>query len=420
MALKKVLLLYSGGLDTSCLLKWIPERYGDGDGVEVATLTLDLGQGGVEEAKEKALKLGAVEAFVVDARQEFAERFLTKAIRANGLYQGGYPLSTALARPLMAEYAVEYARRCGADAIAHGCTGKGNDQVRFEVSIGALAPELTVLAPVREWNLNREEELRYAQERGIPVGPRSKYSIDENLWGRSIECGELEDPWQEPPKDAFAYAVPPEEAPDAPDYVEIAFERGVPVALDGREMGLVELIEALNARAGRHGVGIVDMMEDRVVGLKTREVYECPAAVTLITAHRELERLCSTIHENELKPLIDQKWAELVYKGLWHEPLREALDAFIARVNEKVTGTVRLKLYKGQARVVGRTSPHALYAPELATYEADSAFEQHHAVGFVQLWGLPTRLAWRRRHAHTAQEAQEAQEAQPQTQTQTE
>jgi argininosuccinate synthase len=394
------------------MLRWIPERYG----AEVATLTLDLGQGGIEEARQKALQLGAVEAFVIDARQEFAEHFIAKAIQANGLYQDAYPLSTALARPLMAESAVEYACRCGADAIAHGCTGKGNDQVRFEVSISALAPGLKVLAPVREWSLSREQELQYAAKRGIPVGPQSKYSIDENLWGRSIECGELEDPAREPPAEAFAYTVPPERAPDEPDSLEIEFEAGIPIALDGKPLPLAELIEVLNERAGRHGVGIIDMTEDRVVGLKSREVYECPAAVTLLAAHRDLERFCCTIHENELKPLLDRKWAELVYQGLWHDPLREALDAFIAKVNEKVTGTVRMKLYKGQARVVGRSSPYALYAPELATYEEGSLFDQGASVGFIQLWGLPTRLAWARRLGVRTGEGQLQQQQQPRAQ----
>ena len=385
----KILLLYSGGLDTSCMIKWLQEQYG----AEVITLTLDLGQGEIEAAREKAIQLGVREAYVQDARQEFAQNYLAQEIQANGLYQDLYPLATALARPLMSQYAVEIAQEAGADAIAHGCTGKGNDQVRFEVSIAALAPQIKVLAPVRDWQLSREGEVAYAKAHGIPVQAGSPYSIDANLWGRSIECGILEDPAQEPPADIYELVTPPEQAPDQPEYLEIQFEAGLPAALNQTSMGLVELIETLNRLAGGHGVGAIDMTEDRIVGLKSREIYECPAAVTLLSAHRELERFCCTIHENEFKPLVDRKWAELVYKGLWHDPLRDDLGAYIGRVNRKVNGKVRLKLYKGSVSIVGRQSENAIYDYQLATYDEGQTFDQSASAGFIQIWGLPTRVA---------------------------
>ncbi len=391
--IRKILLLYSGGLDTSCMIKWLQEHYG----AEVVTLTVDIGQGGLEEARAKAFKLGVKEAFIVDAREEFAQNYIAPLIKANALYQDQYPLSTAIARPLIAKLAVEYAQKVGADAIAHGCTGKGNDQVRFDISIQALAPSLKVLAPIREWNMTRDAEIAYAKQHGIPVpvDVDSPYSTDENMWGRSIECGILEHPDQEPPAEIFAYATPPEEAPDKPEYVELEFKAGLPVALNGQQLDLVELILKLNELAGRNGVGIIDMTEDRVVGLKSREIYECPAAVTILTAHKDLEKFCCTIHENEFKPLVDRKWAELAYKGLWHDPLMDDLNAYTNRVNEKVTGTVRVKLYKGHAQVVGRQSPHGLYDLNLATYDAHHTFNQMAAPGFIEIWGLPTRMAHR-------------------------
>lgn len=356
---KRVLLLYSGGLDTSCMIKWLQEKCG----AEVVTLTLDLGQGGLE--------------------------------KANGLYQGQYPLSTAIARPLMSKLAVEFAQREKVDAVSHGCTGKGNDQVRIEISIAALAPDLRVLAPVREWNMSREQEMEYAKRNNIPVPVDidSPYSVDANLWGRSIECGVLEDPAHEPPKEIFELVTPPEEAADEPMYVELDFEAGLPVALNGKAMHLVELITSLNGIAGRAGVALIDMTEDRVVGLKSREIYECPAAVTILAAHRDLEKYCCTIHENEFKPLVDQRWAELAYKGLWYDPLMADLEAFINKVNEKVNGSVRLKLYKGSIIVVGRRSPNGLYDLNLATYEAQQMFDQRASEGFIELWGLPTKTA---------------------------
>lgn len=401
--MENVLLLYSGGLDTSCMVPWLGDHYD----AQVTTLTLDLGQGGVEEAREKALMLGAVEAHVIDAREAFADEFLKRAIRANGLYQDAYPLGTALARPLMAEQAVAVANEVGADAVAHGCTGKGNDQVRFEVSLGALAPHLGIIAPVRQWNLDRKSEVAYARGHGIPVPPESTYSVDANLWGRSIECGVLEDPFHAPPHDVYEMCVPPEEAPNEPEMIELDFVEGVPVALDGVTMPLVDLIEALNERAGHHGVGIVDMTEDRTVGLKSREIYESPAATVFLTAHRDLERFCSTIHENEFKALVDRRWAELVYKGLWHDPVRESLDAAIASVNATVTGTVRVKLYKGQATVVGRASGRSIYDHGLATYDEGQTFDQQASEGFIKIWGLPTRVARRRQQQQDAESAAE-------------
>lgn len=391
--IRKILLLYSGGLDTSCMMKWLQEHYG----AEVITLTVDLGQGGLEEARAKAFKLGVKEAFIVDAREEFAQHYIAPLIKANALYQDQYPLSTAIARPLIAKLAVEYAQKVGADAIAHGCTGKGNDQVRFDISIQALDPSLRVIAPIREWNMTRDAEIAYAKQHGIsvPVDLDSPYSTDENMWGRSIECGILEHPDQEPPAEIFAYATPPEKAPEKPEYVELIFKDGLPVTLNGQQMSLVELILKLNELAGRNGVGIIDMTEDRVVGLKSREIYECPAAVTILTAHKDLEKFCCTIHENEFKPFVERKWAELAYKGLWYDPLMEDLNAYINRVNEKVTGTVRVKLYKGHAQVVGRQSPNGLYDLNLATYDAQHTFNQMAAPGFIEIWGLPTRVAHR-------------------------
>jgi argininosuccinate synthase len=391
--IERILLLYSGGLDTSCLTTWLQEHYG----AEVVTLTADLGQGVLAEARAKALQLGAKKAFVVDAQDVFAEEYIAPAIKANGLYQDQYPLSTAIARPLIAKLGVEFAQKVEADAIAHGCTGKGNDQVRFEISIAALEPSLKVLAPIREWNMTRDAEIRYAQEHGIPipVDVDSPYSTDENLWGRSIECGVLEQPDHEPPAEIFSLVTPPERAVDHPEYVELRFKEGLPVALNGKSLRLAALIAQVNAIAGRHGVGIIDMAEDRVVGLKSREIYECPGAVTILAAHKDLEKFCCTIHENEFKPLVDRKWAELAYKGLWYDPLMADLNAYIDKVNERVTGNVRVKLYKGHAQVVGRQSENGLYDLNLATYDAHQTFDQSASPGFIQIWGLPTRVAHR-------------------------
>ncbi|MDP8946798.1 MAG: argininosuccinate synthase [Actinomycetota bacterium] len=386
---KKVVLAYSGGLDTSVCLKWLEQR-----GATPYALYLDLGQG--EPAggvREKALDIGAAAAFVRDARAEFAQAYVAPAIRANALYGGKYPLFTALGRPLIARKLVETAREVGATHIAHGSTGKGNDQVRFDVTAASIAPDLTVVAPVRDWNMNRPEEIAYAREHGVPVPvtTASPYSVDANLWGRSIEAGPLEDPDHEPAEDVFELTVAPEEAPDEPQYVEIGFEEGLPTSLEGEELALVELIARLNELAGAHGVGRVDMIEDRLVGIKSREIYEAPAALTIIQAHRELETLTLTKDVLRFKSFAEQRYAELTYDGLWFTPLKSALDAFVDETQKTVTGTVRLKLYKGSSTVAGRTAPKALYSKDLATYDPNSTFNETSAAGFIALWGLPTR-----------------------------
>jgi argininosuccinate synthase len=398
-AVKRVLLLYSGGLDTSVMLKWIQDQYG----AEVVALTVDLGQPGEDYGvvRGKALELGAAEAHVVDAREEFVRDYVLRAIKANAVYGEGYPLFTALGRPLIAKLAVEAARRFGCETIAHGCTGKGNDQVRIEATIATLAPELKVIAPVRSWLMGREEEAAYARRHGIVVKGGAEtvpYSIDDNLWGRSSEGRWIEQLEHPPEDDVFTLVTRPEEAPDEAETVKVEFERGVPVALDGERLDPVELIKRVGQRGARHGVGIVDHLEDRIVGLKVRDIYEVPAATILLQAHRELERLVGTIHQNQLKPLLDQRWAYLVYAGLWWEPLRTDLDAYMDAVNDQVTGTIALKLYKGSARVITRSSPNAVYDPQLATFtESGGLFSQAAAPGFIELWSLQSRMAWRMR-----------------------
>jgi argininosuccinate synthase len=399
----RVLLLYSGGLDTSVMLKWIQDRYE----AEVVCLTVNLGQPGEDYAviEDKARRLGALECHVVDAREQFARDFLAPAIRANAVYGGGYPLFTALGRPLIAQLAVEYARRGGCDTIAHGCTGKGNDQVRIEATIATLGPELKVIAPVRSWQMGREEELAYAREHGIPIkGSHSPgtetvpYSIDDNLWGRSSEGRWIEDLDHAPEEDVFQLVTPPERAPDEPELVRIGFERGVPVALNDEPLSLVELLERVAEIGARNGVGIIDHIEDRIVGLKVRDIYEVPAAALILPAHYELERLVGTIHQNQFKPGLDRQWGYLVYAGLWWEPLRRDLDAYMESVNERVTGTIGLKLYKGHARVVTRESPHAVYDAGLASFsESGGLFSQTASPGFIELWSLQSRMAWRLR-----------------------
>jgi argininosuccinate synthase len=388
---KKVVLAYSGGLDTSVCLKWFLEQ-----GAEPYALYLDLGQSEPSEnVEQKALSIGAAGAFVRDAKEEFVSEYIAPAIKANALYGGKYPLFTALGRPLIAKKLVEAAREVGATHIAHGSTGKGNDQVRFDVTTASIAPDLTVVAPVRDWNMNRPEEIAYAKKHGLPVPANvteeSPYSIDSNLFGRSVEAGPLEDPDQEPPADVFEITAAPEEAPDEPEYVELGFEQGLPVALDGSEMDLIDIIYELNEVAGRHGVGRVDMIEDRLVGIKSREIYEAPAALTIIQAHQELETITLTKDVLRFKAGVEQRYAELTYDGLWFTPLKEALDAFVAETQKTVTGTVRLKLYKGHATVVGRSAPRALYSKELATYDPNSTFDESAAAGFITLWGLPAR-----------------------------
>jgi argininosuccinate synthase len=386
---KKVVLAYSGGLDTSVCVKWLEQQ-----GAEPYALYLDLGQGEpAEDVEAKALEIGATGAFVRDARAEFASEYVAPAIKANALYGGKYPLFTALGRPLIAKKLVEAAREVGATHIAHGSTGKGNDQVRFDVTTASIAPDLTVVAPVRDWNMSRPEEMAYAEKHGIPVPAtkESPYSVDENLWGRSIEAGPLEDPDHEPTEDVYTLTASPEDAPDGPQYVEIGFQEGLPTTLDDGELPLVELIAELGTVAGANGTGRIDMVEDRLVGIKSREIYEAPAALAIIAAHRELETLTLTRDVLRFKSTVEQRYAELTYEGLWFTPLKSALDAFIAETQKTVTGSVRLKLYKGNCTIVGRTAPNALYSKDLATYDPNSTFDESAAAGFIALWGLSAR-----------------------------
>ena len=392
----RVLLLYSGGLDTSVMLKWIQDEYE----AEVVALTVNLGQPGedFEVVRGKAVNLGALDCHVVDAREEFAHDYVLPAIKANALYGGGYPLFTALGRPLIAKIAVAVARETGCDTVAHGCTGKGNDQVRIESTVAALGPELKIIAPVRGWQMGRQEEIEYARRHGIPVKGGTEappYSIDDNLWGRSSEGGPIEDLSEPPRDDVFELVTTPERAPDEPQLVEVGFERGVPVSIDGERLGLVDLLERAGELGARHGVGIVDHIEDRIVGLKVRDIYEVPAAALILTAHQELEKLVGTIHQNLFKPQLDRQWAFMVYAGLWYEPLLADLDAFMDRVNEQVTGTITLKLYKGSATPVARSSPNALYDPALAGFgESGGLFSQQASPGFIELWSLQSRMAY--------------------------
>ena len=396
----RVLLLYSGGLDTSVMLKWIQDQYE----AEVVALTVNLGQPGedYEVIRSKALQLGAIDCHVVDAREEFAAEYVTRAIKANAIYGLGYPLFTALGRPLIAKLAVEHARAGGCDTVAHGCTGKGNDQVRIESTIATLAPELKVIAPVRSWRMGREEEARYAREHGIPVKGGTElapYSIDDNLWGRSSEGRWIEQLDRAPEDDVFQLVTRPEDAPDEAEQLTVEFDRGIPVAINGEHLGLVALLERAGEIGARHGIGIVDQLEDRIVGLKVRDIYEVPAAAIVLTAHQELERLVGTIHQNQLKPTLDQKWAYLVYAGLWWEPLRTDLDAFMDAANQQVTGTIGLKLYKGSVRVITRASKNAIYDAQLATFaESGGLFSQAASPGFIELWSLQSRMAWRVRN----------------------
>jgi argininosuccinate synthase len=403
----RVLLLYSGGLDTSVMLKWIQDEYG----AEIVALTVDLGQPGEDwdVVRGKALALGALDCIVVDAREEFAQDYVLPAIKANALYGGGYPLFTALGRPLIAKLAVEKARETGCDTIAHGCTGKGNDQVRIEATVATLDPDLKIIAPVRGWQMGREEEIAYAREHGIPVKGGTEappYSIDDNLWGRSSEGGPIEDLSEPPHDDVFQLVARPEEAPDEPEYLQVEFERGVPVALDGECLGLVDLLVRAGEIGARHGVGIVDHLEDRIVGLKVRDLYEVPAADILLTAHRELEKLVGTIHQNRFKPRLEEQWAFLVYAGLWHEPLLGDLNAYMERVNEQVSGVITLKLYKGRTVVVARASPNALYDAALAGFgESGGLFSQQASPGFIELWSLQSRMAYAVRRRNDEGEA---------------
>jgi argininosuccinate synthase len=398
----RVVLAYSGGLDTSVAIGWI----GAETGAEVIAVAADVGQGGedLDVIRQRALDCGAVESVVVDAKAEFAEDFVTPAIRANALYMDRYPLVSSLSRPLIVKHMIAAARQYGASAIAHGCTGKGNDQVRFEVSAAALAPDISVIAPVRDSGMTRDKAIAFAEERGLPIDvtKRSPYSIDQNLWGRTAECGILEDAWVQPPEDVYDYTSDPT-IPRDPDEVTISFTDGVPIAVDGQPLPLTEIVAALNTRAGAHGVGRIDLIEDRLVGIKSREIYECPAAITLLTAHRDIEDLTLERDVAKFKRSVDQRWGELTYDGLWFSPLKRSLDAFVAEASRNVTGDVRVRLHGGAATVVGRRSDASLYDFALATYDAEDRFDQRLAKGFVDLWGLPVRV-WAAREQRTGKD----------------
>ncbi|CAD5924894.1 Argininosuccinate synthase [Planktothrix rubescens] len=388
----KVVLAYSGGVDTSVCIPYLKNEFGV---KEVITLAVDLGQGDeLGPVQQKALDSGAVESLVINVQDRFVKDYAFPAIQANALYENRYPLATALARPLIAKTLVEVAEKYGADAIAHGCTGKGNDQVRFDVSIGALNPKIKILAPAREWGMSREETIAYGEKFGIasPVKKSSPYSLDRNLLGIAIEAGPLEDPWTEPLEEVYAMTKPISETPNEPEYIEIGFETGVPVSLNGKAMDGVQLIGKLNEIAGNHGVGRLDMIENRLVGIKSREIYESPAMIVLINAHRDLESLTLTADVTRYKRGIEETYSQLVYNGLWYSPLKAALDAFIQQTQERVSGVVRIKLFKGNATIVGRKSANSLYSLDLATYGSEDVFDHKAAEGFIYVWGLPTRV----------------------------
>lgn len=388
----RIVLAYSGGLDTSVAVKWLADKYD----AEIVAVTMDLGQGKeLDDIRERALSVGAVRAHVVDVREEFCNEYVLPALQADAIYEGKYPLATALGRPLIAKKLVEIAEFENATIIAHGCTGKGNDQVRIDVSARALNPAIRVVAPAREWGMTRPDEIAYAKTHGIPIPMTvdNPYSTDSNLWGRSIECGVLEDPWIEPPDDIYAMTKSPIECPDVPAYVEVDFEAGVPVKVNGVAMPLTELINSLDTIAGAHGIGRIDMVENRLVGIKSREIYEAPAATVLHLAHRELEALVIPKDLSRLKSDLARTYADLVYNGTWFSPLRDAIDAFVSKVQERVNGTARVKLYRGDCRIVGRRSPNALYDSDLATYDEGDAFDHSAAEGFIKIWGLPLETA---------------------------
>jgi len=386
----KVVLAYSGGLDTSVAIKWLQERYN----FDVIAFTVDIGNvADLEAIRQKALDIGAIKALVVDAKKSFINSFVFPALQADAIYEGQYPLATALGRPLIAQLLVEAAKKEGATAIAHGCTGKGNDQVRIDVGVAALAPELKVIAPAREWGMTREQLIEYAQTHNIPVPitTASPYSIDENLWGRSIECGVLENPWNEPPEDAFAWTKSPEETPDEPAYLEVSFDKGIPVSLDSKKLDGVTLVQQIHNLAGERGIGRIDHVENRLVGIKSREIYEAPAAIVLLKAHQALEDLVLAKEQLRFKAKVANEYADLVYNGLWFTGLRQDLAAYVESTQKYVTGTVRVKLFKGNCQIVGRKSPYSLYDYSLATYDKGDVFDQGASPGFIHIWGLPVR-----------------------------
>jgi argininosuccinate synthase len=392
----RLVLAYSGGLDTSVAIRWLHEH----KGYDVVACAIDVGQaapGELDRVRQRALDCGAVESVVVDARNEFADDFVGPAIAANALYMGKYPLVSALSRPLITRHLVRVARESDAAGIAPGCTGKGNDQVRFEVTAMAIAPDLVVEAPIREWGLSREASIAWANERGIPIPVKkdSPYSIDENLWGRTAECGILEDPWASPPEEVYERSASLADAPDEVEELTLAFADGLPSAIDGKELPLADLVAEVDRRAGAHGVGRIDMVEDRLVGIKSREIYECPGALTILTAHRDLEDLCLEQELAQEKRGMEGRYAQLIYNGLWYTPLKTAMDAFIASSQRFLNGEVRMNLHKGSAWVAGRRSPHGLYDHDLATYDEADRFDHTQAEGFVKLWGLPTKV-WAR------------------------
>src|SRR5436190_11188273 len=393
--MERIVLAYSGGLDTSVAIPWLKDKYQ----AEIIAVTMDLGQGKeLEEVRDRALATGAVRAHVLDLRDEFARDYILPALKADAIYEDRYPMATALGRPLIGQKLVEIAEIEQATAIAHGCTGKGNDQVRLDVTTRALNPKLKVIAPSRDWGMTRPQEIEYARARGVPVPAtlESPYSTDSNLWGRSIECGVLEDPWIEPPEEIYTMTKSPADCPDEPAYVEIAFERGVPTGINGVSMPILDLIASLGTIAGAHGVGRIDMVENRLVGIKSREIYEAPAAVVLHTAHKELQKLVTSRDLERFARTVSIQYADIVYNGLWFTPLREALDAFVDNVQQRVTGVVRLRLFKGDCRIVGRKSAFALYDHALATYDAGDTFDHTAAVGFIKIYGLPVELAARK------------------------
>ena len=388
MANQKIVLAYSGGLDTTVAVPWLKEQYD----AEIITLTIDLGMVDLEAIRLRALSIGAAEAVTVDGKQALVDEFVMPSLQAGTVYEDQYPLATALGRPLIARYLVEVAREHGAYAVAHGCTGKGNDQVRLEVGVAALAPELRVIAPIRDWGMSRDDEIEYAQARNLPVSARTnRFSTDENLWGRSVEAGELEDPWLEPPEDAYAWTRSVSEAPDEPAYVELRFEAGVPTAVDGEAMTCVDLVRHLNALAGSHGVGRIDHVENRLVGIKSREIYECPAAVVLHAAHAALETMTLSKDQARTKARLAQEYADVIYNGLWYTAHRNDLDAYVQSTQRFVTGDIRVRLHKGACTVVGRQAPRALYQHGLATYDRGDQFDHASAEGFIKIYGLPVR-----------------------------